>query len=396
MLRNPLLMMVFACAIAAQAQYTDLRVGLLGLGRPTSVMVMGDQGPLDVWADGRKVARLEASDGLSIRATAQGMTAKSLVLDLTAKKLIELRSPLGRGFRVRATEPKGGERSYPGMFEIRAQKGTLGLVATVPLEEYVAGVVQSEAGKGHALEYYKLQAVSCRTYALANKRRHYGEGFEVCDGTHCQVFQGRNLQDSIRLATTLTRDLVVVDPDIRLIHATFHSNCGGETMNADELWSGRETYLVSTVDTFCLHAPHATWTASIPRTKWLAYLRKNGVDTDDSSAVALLTEHEPLCREIYLANVGARVPLDRLRKFFDLRSTYFSMHPVGDQIVLDGRGFGHGVGLCQEGAMNMAKDGYSYSDILHHYFAEVHIVDLKNLDFFRDEDGVKGQVLPHP
>ncbi len=399
MLRNLLFLAAFACAIAAQAQaqalYADVRVGLLGLGTPHGIMVMGDQGPLDVWADGKKVAQLDATDGLSVRFTAQGITAKSLSLDFSAKKKIEFRSPLGRGFRVRTTQPKGIERVYPGVCEVRSEKGGLRLIATVPLEEYVAGTVQAEAGKGHTLEYYKLQAVSCRTYALANKRRHAAEGFEVCDGTHCQVFQGRNLQDTIRLATTLTRDLVVVDPDIQLIHSTFHSNCGGETMNADELWSGSETYLVSTMDTFCLNAPHATWTRSIPRSKWLAYMRNKGVDTDDSTAVATLTDHVPVCREIYLANCGDRVPLDRLRKDFDLRSTFFSMHPVGDQVVLEGRGFGHGVGLCQEGAMEMAKDGYSYYDILHHYFAEVHIVDLKSLDFFRDED-VNGQLLPHP
>ena len=117
--------------------------------------------------------------------------------------------------------------------------------------------MQAEAGKGHWLEYYKLQSVSCRTYALANKRRHAGEGFEVCDATHCQVFHGRNKQDSIRLAVALTRDLVVVDSDIRLIHATFHSNCGGETMNAEDVWSKSEPYLISTIDTFCLHEPHS-------------------------------------------------------------------------------------------------------------------------------------------
>ncbi|HQY78747.1 MAG TPA: hypothetical protein PLJ63_03065, partial [Flavobacteriales bacterium] len=59
--------------------------------------------------------------------------------------------------------------------------------------------------------------------------------------------------------------------------------------------------------------------------------------------------------------------------------------PEGDMVVLEGRGFGHGVGLCQEGAMRMARDGFSYTDILHHYFANVHLVKLQNLDFFRDD-----------
>ena len=184
----------------------------------------------------------------------------------------------------------------------------------------------------------------------------------------------------------LTRDLVVVDADIHLIHATFHSNCGGETMNAEDVWSKSEPYLVSTMDTFCLHSPHASWEKSIPRAKWLSYLSKTyGVNTDDSNIVASVTDHVPECRELYLSNISPEVPLAEVRREFDLRSAYFSIHPDGDMVVLEGRGFGHGVGLCQEGAMRMARDGFNYSDILHYYFANVHLVKLQNLDFFRDD-----------
>ncbi|MBS1546476.1 MAG: SpoIID/LytB domain-containing protein [Bacteroidetes bacterium] len=368
------------------AQYADVRVGLLRDMSVKEVMVMGDRGPLTVWSDGRQVAELSSQDGLIVRCGEQGIHAKSLVLDITAKKNITFRSPLGKGFRLKGMAPKTMERAYPGSLELTKAGNAFLMVATVPIEEYVAGVVQAEAGKDHWMEYYKLQAVSCRTYALANKRRHEGEGFEVCDGTHCQVFKGKNMQDSIRQAVALTRDLVVVDADIRLIHATFHSNCGGETINAEDLWSKSEPYLVSTVDTFCLHAPHAQWERSIPRTKWLGYLRKTyGVDTDDSNVVASVTDHDPECRELYLSNISPEVPLAQVRRDFDLRSTYFSVHPHGDMVVLSGRGFGHGVGLCQEGAMRMARDGYSYEDILHHYYSNVHLVKLQNLDFFRDD-----------
>ena len=380
----------FAVAVLAAvpvcAQYEDVRVGLFRGEATREVMIMGDRGPLTVWADGKRVAELAASDGLIVRIGEQGIQAKSLMLDITAKKNITFRSSIGNGFRLKGRIPKSEERAYPGSLELTRAGSTFLMVATVPIEEYVAGVVQAEAGKDHWMEYYKLQAVSCRTYALANKRRHEGEGFEVCDGTHCQVFKGKNVQDSIRQAVALTRDLVVVDSDIRLIHATFHSNCGGETMNAEDIWSKSEPYLVSTMDTFCLHAPHAVWEKSIPRTKWLGYLHKTyGVDTDDSNVVASVTDHDPACRELYLSNISPEVPLARVRKDFDLRSTYFSVHPQGDMVLLSGRGFGHGVGLCQEGAMRMAKDGFTYEAILHHYFANVHLVKLQNLDFFRDD-----------
>lgn len=169
------------------AQYADVRVGLLRDMSVKEVMVMGDRGPLTVWSDGRQVAELSSQDGLIVRCGEQGIHAKSLVLDITAKKNITFRSPLGKGFRLKGMAPKTMERAYPGSLELTKAGNAFLMVATVPIEEYVAGVVQAEAGKDHWMEYYKLQAVSCRTYALANKRRHAQEGFEVCDGTHCQV-----------------------------------------------------------------------------------------------------------------------------------------------------------------------------------------------------------------
>ena len=386
MRKSLLLLAVLLCSSASFAQYRDIRVGLLRDITTRQLLVMGDGGPLTIWADGKQVGSLQADDGLVLHYTTTGITGKSLELDVSAKTSLVFRSPMGKGFRIRSTKPRTSERDYPGSLEVRRANGAFLLIATVPLEEYVAGVVQAEAGKGHDIEYYKLQAVSCRTYALANARRHAAEGFEVCDLTHCQVFKGRNTLDTIRQAVTLTRDMVVVDANIRLIHATFHSNCGGETMDAEDLWSKSEPYLVSTTDTYCLHSPHAVWRKAVLRSTWLAYLKnKFGVPTEDSAVAARFTNDVPVCRDIYLANAWPQVPVEKVRTDMGFRSAFFSMRAEGDSVIFDGRGFGHGVGLCQEGAMRMARDGFSYTDILHHYFAEVHLVDLQNLDFFRDD-----------
>lgn len=374
-------------ALGLWAQEREVRVGLLHGTTTRQVMVMGNKGPLTILADGKKIGELGSTDGLKLECTAAGITARSLSGRYAAKSTITLRSPNGRGFRMRSVVPHTAERIYPGTgLEVRRVGDAFVLVATVPLEAYVAGVVQSEAGRDKAPEYYKLQAVSCRTYALANRRRHAGEGFELCDGTHCQVFLGRCTLDTILQSVAITKDLVVVDADIRLIHATFHSNCGGETMNAEDLWSKSEPYLVATTDTFCLHAPHAVWQQRMPRAQWLAYLKRTyGVDISDPRVVASVTEHDPPCRELFLANVTPAVPLARVRTDLKFNSTYFSIHGEGDQVVFNGRGFGHGIGLCQEGAMRMARAGYPFTDILHHYFAEVHLMDLNTIDFFRDE-----------
>lgn len=371
----------------ANAQERTMRIGLLRDITVKHALVMSAKGNCTVYADGERKGEVQANDGLRIDVVAGGLTAKSLSLTISAKHRIEVvpRSA-GSGVRLRSLDHKLAERSYIGGLDVTLVGGAMLFVNEVPIESYTAGVVLAEAGKAQYIEYYKLQSVSCRTYALTNQRKHMPEGFELCDGVHCQVYHGRNTNDSIRQAVDATNSLVLVDANIKLIHALFHSNCGGETMNAEDLWSKSEPYLRSTVDTFCLASAHATWEKSMTRTEWLGYLQRrfNYTKPNDQQLAAVLN-YEPQCRDLYLGNAWPLVPLKHVREDLALRSTYFSVHSTGDRIVLKGRGFGHGVGLCQEGSMRMAQSGFSYTDILHHYYTDVHLVDLGTLDFFRED-----------
>ena len=393
MARRFLLFFLWLCSVAAVAQShfndREMRVGLYR-ERPTKqVMVMSARGVCTVLADGVRKGELRSDDGLRLEQVGNAIAAKSLTLSFSAKKVEVV--PSGSGFRMRALDRKEAERTYPGALEASVADGRMLLVDRVGLEAYTAGVVSAEAGKEHHIEYYKLQSVSCRTYALTNMRKHIAEGFEVCDGVHCQVFRGRNRNDSIQQATDATHGLVIVDPDIKLIHATFHSNCGGETLNAEDLWSKHEPYLRATRDTFCLRAPHATWEKSIPRSEWLGYLQQRfGYKAENEARLNAVLHYEPQCRDLYLGNTWPLLPLKHVREDLKLKSTYFSVRTEGDRVFLKGRGFGHAVGLCQEGAMGMARAGFSYTDILHHYYTDVHLVDLGTLDFFRDEELQRG------
>ncbi len=382
-----LITLLATSALSAQSPSADreMQVGLYRERPIKQIMVMTSRGVCTVLADGVRKGELRANDGLRMEVVNGSLVAKSLTLSITAKKIDVVPTAAG-GFRMRPLDRKEAERTYPGSLEVRVVDGKLHLVDRLPLEAYVAGVVSAEAGKEHHLEYYKLQSVGCRTYALTNMRKHLPEGFEVCDGVHCQVFNGRNRNDSIQQAVEATHGLVIVDANIRMIHATFHSNCGGETMNAEDLWSKHEPYLRATRDTFCLHAPHATWQKSMTRSEWLGYLDKRfGFHSVDNVQLQSVLTYEPTCRDLYLGNTWPLLPLKHVREDLGLRSTYFTVTTVGDRVVLNGRGFGHAVGLCQEGAMAMARAGYNYGDILHHYYNEVHLVDLATLDFFRDE-----------
>jgi len=377
-------------------QERNVRIGLLQGRTVKGLTIMSAKGNCVVYADGERKGEVQANDGLRIDVVAGGLSAKSLGLAFTAKKRIEVVPRLADGgFRMRTAEQKPLERTYDGSLEVSVAAGALKLINTVPLEAYTAGVVQAEAGNYHHAEYYKLQSVSCRTYALSNQRKHLPDGFELCDAVHCQVYHGRSRNDSIHLAVRETKGLVLVDADIRLIHATFHSNCGGETVNAEDVWSKSEPYLRATADTFCLAAPQATWEKTMSRAEWLGYLkRKHKVGELAGNDLEAVLNHDPMCRDLYLGNTASLIPLKQVRADLKLRSTFFSVSTDGDVVRLRGRGFGHGVGLCQEGSMRMAKAGRSYTDILHHYYTDVHLVDITTLDFFREEAPQPGPSAP--
>ena len=140
------------------------------------------------------------------------------------------------------------------------------------------------------------------------------------------------------------------------------------------------------MDEFCRAAPHATWKRTFTRKEWTSYLvRKFHVRSGDFGAYL---NYVPGCRDIYLGNRWPLIPLKQVREDWKLNSAYFTVHTEGEHVNLEGRGFGHGVGLCQEGAMRMAMEGKVYTDILHHYYTDVHLVDLNTLDFFREEGSV--------
>lgn len=292
-------------------------------------------------------------------------------------------------FKVKSVIPQGKVRTYDHNLEIMLtqDKSQLLLINKVDLEHYIAGVVESEGGRGSNLEYYKIQAILCRTYLLAHLNRHVLEGFEVCDDVHCQAYSNKASDNNIVKAVLASKGIVVVDNNLNLITAAFHSNCGGETCNSQDVWAMSTTYLKSVRDTFCLSQSQAHWQRIIPLEDWQAYIQlKHKYPVDDSLNFIRGTSFSQAAgREIYFKDKDLKIPLKNIRSDFKLKSTYFSIEQVGNSIKFKGRGYGHGVGLCQEGAMRMAKLKYSYEYILHYYYRDVNLVDVSALNYFRQE-----------
>lgn len=283
-------------------------------------------------------------------------------------------------FMVKTISPAGLEKRYDDNLKIVAQRNQMQLINNINLDNYVAGVVEAEVGRKPPKEYFKLQAIICRTYALANTEKHIVEGYNLCDEVHCQAYHGKTFFNSIVEASMQTRGAVIVDSEIQLITAAFHSSCGGQTVNSEDVWSKSLYYLRSVKDTFCLKHKNAKWEKSIDKNKWKNYLTARLPNTISDDQFLNFETYE---RQKYFPS--SKLSFEELRHKFHLRSTYFGAEEEENRVILKGRGFGHGVGLCQIGAMEMASLGYNYSEILHFYYSGVHIIDLSALDFFKED-----------
>ena len=250
-------------------------------------------------------------------------------------------------------------------------KGLL-ILNYINIDYYVAGVVEAEGGTKAPMEYYKTQAILCRTYVLSHYFRHKDDGYNICDKVHCQVYKGKCKNSDILMAAIATRGMALVDSTGEYIIATFHSNCGGQTVSSADVWTKSLPYLRPVTDTYCRDSHNARWEKKILISDWLSYLKRNGCKITDSNKNDYLNFKQPFRKAFFDVN-GARIPLKNVRNDLKLKSTFFETFPSGDNIILSGRGFGHGVGLCQEGAMKMALSGFNYLQIIDHYFYKVHI-----------------------
>ncbi len=277
-------------------------------------------------------------------------------------------------FRLKPALPVLDSREYLADLQVEISMNSLLMVNEIDVEKYIMGVSETEAGSRCELEYYKVQAILSRTFAYRNLDRHKTEGFHLCDAVHCQAYNGRNIwNEDVEIGTEVTEGLVLADEDSALISAVYHANSGGETRDAEEVWLTGKHYLRPILDPFSLNQPGAKWEKSIPAGDWIRYLQAKGVfvgELLDTSLLEMPVKH----RQDYYMFGQDSLLLSVIRDDYQLRSDFFGVKLEGDQVVLDGRGYGHGVGLSQEGAMEMARKGYRYTAILNYYYHQIQLI----------------------
>jgi len=370
----------------SRGEIIDVKIGLQSTGNVSSLIFTAHSGTYKLLADGVPVIDITRDHLVQVYLQNDSLYIKNEGTIITRARSILFQQLYDSCvFKLKCVTPNVAVKEFNGSLQIDPLKKKMQLVNVVALEHYVAGVVESEVGIKSTPEYYKTQAILCRTYGLTHLRRHEEEGYNLCDMVHCQAYKRRSKGNEIIIKSTFaTNNLVLVDANLQLITAAFHSNCGGQTVNSEEVWNKGLPYLRSIRDTFCYTQPNAKWRKEMPLNQWLQYLDKCKFPVTDSAYCKMSCNLIQPIRLAYLGDVTTNVPLKNIRTDLNLRSTFFSVQQNDSTIVLEGKGYGHGVGLCQEGAMKMSRLGYNYSKILHFYFQNVNIVNLNNLHFFKE------------
>ena len=281
--------------------------------------------------------------------------------------------------RVRPVLPQVEARNYEDMVSLTADVDRIQLINRVDVERYIAGVVEAEAGQGNTHEFYKAEAIICRTYLYRNIDRHASEGFHLCDDTHCQAYKGqcRN-RNMILPAVVATKNMIVADlKDSKPILATYHSNCGGETESAQNVWQTNLPYLAPVIDPYCTSSPNARWQRTISLDNWINYLVKNGFKPNPNILTDFSFQQDRRTSTYKVNNFTT--PVRQIRSDWQLKSTFFSIAVEEGNVVFRGRGYGHGVGLCQEGAMEMGRRGFRYDEIINFYYKNIKIVSVTTI-----------------
>lgn len=270
--------------------------------------------------------------------------------------------------------------AYP--LRIAAQPSALLLTVTLPVERYVELVVAAESGAADSPESLKALAVVARSFALSPTHGH--KNFDVCDSTHCQWLRWRSSPEA-HAATLATADESLWLQGSRAA-AYFHQNCGGRTAAANEVWPAKAgagpVDLASRADPYCQRVGSSEWSATISLTELTQALAAAGLAApgwktlsvahrgESGRATMLLAGSTKISAEDFRLAVGRALGWNRIR------SNWFEISAQGDSFLFHGRGSGHGVGLCQVGAAEMAREGHSYREILEQYFPGASVGDV--------------------
>lgn len=321
-----------------------------------------------------------------------------------------------------------GALKYRGtLFLKRIAAGHINVYNELPFEQYLYGVVPAEMPYSWHVEALKAQAVAARNYGIINIGRHTADGFDVCNGTHCQAYRGFGHENArTNQAVDETNGKLVLYDD-KLIPTYFHSSSGGRTENSENIWSAVLPYIKGVDDKYGLGSPYDNWTKQYSKKDIQAKLLANRIDVGEINDIVPLSvsvNGRVTSLEIRGTKGNTKIEKEKIRTIMgssDIKSTWYKLTTDADLFVIDsmtgkadtaragnlyvmsangvaklsttsntvylkdqftlsyisiipeyyvfaGKGWGHGLGMSQYGAKGMAEAGFNFIQILEHYY----------------------------
>jgi len=273
---------------------------------------------------------------------------------------------------------------YRGKFELHNVLGKIYVINILNIEEYLFSVVASEMPSSWNIEALKAQAVAARTYSfyhlLKNKSKNI---FDLDSTTNFQVYNGISAETASSREAVIKTSGVIMTYNYEPIMAFFHSTSGGKTADDKDVWPGTDLpYLESIECRYGESSPHNQWTTEL-RIKEIADALSAKYNRIDRIQKISFKKNNDRVVEVTIVHNNGSVNLsgNDFRMLFPpqkLKSTYFTAKRDNNSLLIYGRGWGHGVGMCQWGAKGRGDKGYKYDDILNSYYKGIKIQKINN------------------
>ncbi len=263
----------------------------------------------------------------------------------------------------------------------------LDVVGILEIDDYLKGVVPSEMPLDWPEEALKAQAVLARSYVLhqmkLHEKRYYHVDSSVLDQKYIYTLNWSELRRiKLKKILTETQGMVLKNSNNKTVKALYHADCGGKTERSENVWgrgeSRAKTADVTVRDSGCPAGSNLNWTYEVSSKVLAQKLLLKGLVTQ-IKVEDVTTSGRPKNLLVQTTLEAHKITPQVLRSalgYKNIKSALFEVTPQGSQLLFKGKGFGHGVGLCQNGAKNLAKLHKNYKEILNHYFPQYRLGHL--------------------
>ncbi len=251
-------------------------------------------------------------------------------------------------------------------------------VLHLPVDQYLYGVMAAEVPSSWPEETLKAQAIASRTYFLFKKQERKAEVFDVRSDTMDQVFKmdAKKHKNIVKAVNETHGQILTSKKTSQIFPAYFHADCGGGTSQEKVVWRQPTSLNVEVKDPYCQSASKNNWSILVDKAKLTRLLKDVFFLPFGVNLKSILPRLGEKSRAhvidfVFSNNIIKRLEANEFRRllgFSKLRSTHFAVTHLGESIEFKGRGFGHGVGMCQWGAQRWARNGKNFKEILSHYY----------------------------